>query len=169
MRPVVGVVLELIALAFILLGTAAVPSGLGRDFYLLVAQFVTAYLIHCPAHYAVGRLFGIRFRSISLGRTTLVRALPPAFKRLGRLLPILTLALERSSLPSIAKSRIKAMYLSGTIASSGSAIAFAATVTATETWLASILTWALAFAYLLFDIVFSPKSGDVMRARKVGL
>ncbi len=168
MRPVIGISLELLALACIAAIAGAVPSGSIYDIYLLVAQFLATYLIHCPAHYVVGRFAGIRFRSIRLGRTTLTRALPARFKSLGGLLLILTLSTEKSSLSGVSRPRIKAMYLAGTVASSGSAVVIAAVVALSGSLVPSVLTWALAIGYLLFDIVFSPKSGDVMRARAVG-
>ncbi len=144
------------------------PSGPFYDLYILVAQFLATYLVHCPAHFIVGRLAGIRFRGIRLGRTTLARALPPSLKGVGRLLPILTLSIDKTSLTAVPKPRIKAMYYSGTVASSGSAVVIAALVTLSGSWLPSALTWALAIGYLLFDLVFSPKSGDIMRARAFG-
>ncbi len=165
MRPAIGISLELFALACTLAIARAVPSGPVYYLYLLVAQFLATYLIHCPAHYVAGRFAGIRFRSIRIGRTTLTRALPARFKSLGRLLPILTLSTEKASLSGVSRPRIKAMYFAGTVASSGSAFFIAAAVAFSGLWVPSVLTWTLAIGYLLFDIVFSPKSGDVMRAR----
>ncbi len=168
MRPAIGISLELALLASVLALSTVLPSGPVYDLYILVAQFLTTYLIHCPAHFVVGRLAGIRFRSIRLGRTTLARALPPSLRGVGRLLPILTLSVDKTSMAAVPKPRIKAMYFSGTVASSGSAVVIAALVTLSGSWFPAALTWGLAIGYLLFDVVFSPRSGDIMRARAFG-
>ncbi len=165
MRPVLGVSLEVAVLTLAMMIAPWVPAGLVYVLYVLIAEFLATYLIHCPAHYVVGRLVGLRFSNIRLGRTTLVNALPARFKPLARFLPILTLSTDKASLTSVSKSRIRAMYLSGTIASSGSALVIAAAVTYSGAPLAATLSWVLAAGYFIFDLVFSPRSGDVMRAR----
>ncbi|MBI3841335.1 MAG: hypothetical protein HY297_05235 [Thaumarchaeota archaeon] len=165
MKPVLGISLELLALACALALSLVVPLGAVRYLYIIAAQFLATYLIHCPAHYVVGRALGIRFRSIRLGRTTLVKALPDRFKSLGRLFPILTLSTERSSLARASRLRAGAMFSSGTVASSGSAVVIAAAVSPYGDVVATLLASAFAAGYLTFDIVFSPRLGDLMRAR----
>jgi hypothetical protein len=162
------VALELAALALILGVSPLIPSGTIFVLYVLVAEFLATYLIHCPAHYVVGRLGGIRFRGIRLGRTALVNIMPARLKWLGRLIPTPTLATDRTSLVSASKSRASAMYLSGTIASSASAVVIASVVSFSGPTLQTGLAWALAIGYVLFDAIFSPKGGDIMRARAVG-
>jgi hypothetical protein len=167
MKPFLGVSAELIALAAFLSLNPVISPGPIYVLYVVAAQFVATYLVHCPAHYFVGRVAGIRFRSIRLGRTTLARALPPRFRNLARLVPIVTLLTDRSSMAGVPRSRVSAMYLSGTVASSASAIIIAAVVTPSGSWLLLIASWTVAAVYLLFDLVFSPRSGDVMRARRL--
>ena len=57
------------------------------------------------------------------------------------------------------------MFASGTVASVSSAIAIAIAATLAEPPVYAALTWAVAVGYLIFDAVFSPRSGDLMRAR----
>jgi len=109
----------------------------------------------------------VRFRELRLGRTTLARVLPNKLKGLVHRLPILTLVTDRSSLVKVSRSRLAAMYASGTIVSIASAFAIAAASTLVEQPTYFLLTWAVAIAYLVFDVVFSPKSGDLKRARAV--
>jgi hypothetical protein len=118
--------MELIVLAVALALIGLFPAGgLVSAILLLLAQALTTFLIHCPAHFAVGRLLGIRFRRISLGQATIVRAFPSSLKFLGRLLPIPYLSVDRESLKTTSPGRLKAMYLSGVVASVGSGLAFA--------------------------------------------
>lgn len=165
MRPIVGVGAELLALGSVFGVWYFIPSGPAFLIYIVVAELLATYLVHCPAHYFVGSAFGIRFTRIGLGRTTLAKALPPRFGRIAGLVPIVTLSVEKSSLVGLPVSRISAMYLSGVVASSASAVAIAAAVTVGPLWTA-VAAWLIALGYLLFDIVFSPRSGDVMRARR---
>jgi hypothetical protein len=57
------------------------------------------------------------------------------------------------------------MYASGTVASAGSTLVIATFASLVEPFTYEFLALLSALAYLVFDIVFSPKSGDLMRAR----
>jgi hypothetical protein len=160
-----GVTIELLVLAAVLAAAPVVQGGPVFALYILAVELLATYLIHCPAHYLVGRALGIRFTRIRAGRTTLARALPPRLGRLARFLPVLTLSTEKSSLASVSRPRVSIMYASGTIASCASAILVAAAVTPSGPWTLVGLSWAVAVGYLLFDLVFSPRGGDLMRAR----
>jgi len=164
---VTGALLELIALAGILLLSLWLPAGLPLGVYVLIAQLMATYLVHCPAHFVVGTAVGVRFRELRLGRTTLARALPNRLKGVASLLPVLTLVTDRGSLVRVSRRGLAAMYASGTVASTASAFAIAAACTLAERPNYYLLTWAVALAYLAFDVVFSPKSGDLKRARAV--
>jgi hypothetical protein len=165
MRPAVGVTFEVVALVILLFVSPSIPPGLPLGLYLIVTQLVATYLIHCPAHYVVGMLGGIRFRKIRPGRTTLVKVLPPRLAGLARLIPILTLSTDKVSLSKASRRKVAAMYASGTIASSCSGIIIAAAISASQPLPIVALAWLVAVGYLIFDVVFSPRSGDLMRAR----
>ena len=166
MRPVLGVLIEFTALAAIVSTGILIPGGLPYLLYVAVAELIATYLIHCPAHYVVGRVLGIRFVSMGLGMTTLAKALPPQLSRFARLLPILTLKTDKVSLSRAGKGKASAMYASGTVASVLSAFLVAAWITPGASLNLLIVAWVIALGYLAFDLVFSPRSGDLMRARK---
>ncbi len=132
---------------------------------LLLAQALTGFLVHCPAHYLVGTILGMRFRSIRVGHTSLANALPPGPRRLALLLPVLSLAADRESLRGAGPARLRAMYLSGVTASVSAGFAFAVAATMSGDFLAAFLTWAYALAYLATDAFLSPEWGDVRRAK----
>lgn len=165
MRPLTGVVLEVLALSAFLTLAPFAPRGLPFALYVVLAQLVATYLVHCPAHYFVGSATGIGFRSIHFGRTTLTRVLPKRAAGIARLLPVLFLSTERSSLARASRRRAASMYASGTVASCASAVMIALVATWAELPVYSALAWGVAAAYILFDVVFSPRSGDLMRAR----
>lgn len=166
MRPIFGILLELAALT-VLLAVASMLANLWplSILVLLLAQLLTTILIHCPAHYMVGRALGIRFRGIKLGRSTAFAALPSSLKRIGTFLVVFTLTVDRASKRTVAPSRLRAMYLAGVAGSVGGAFVFALVVSLTVNYPAAAATWLLALAYLASDVRFSPAAGDLMRAR----
>jgi hypothetical protein len=165
MKPVLGILVEVVALSAIMVGVLLIPSGLTFAFYVIIAELAATYLVHCPAHYIVGRVVGIRFRKIRFGQTTLARVLPARFAGLARLVPILTLSTDKASLAQTSKGSAAAMYASGTVASVSAAFVIAGVATATEAFLPAAVAWLVAIGYLMFDVVFSPRSGDIMKAR----
>jgi hypothetical protein len=166
MRAGAGVVAELLALACILALAAFVPGGFAFGVYVIAAELLTTYLVHCPAHYIVGAILGVRFRSISKGRTTLARALPQGIAGFARALPILTLRISEDPARRVSNGRLASMFVAGTAASCASAFVIALLATPVDTLFFAALAWAVAIGYLLFDVVFSPKSGDLARARR---
>ncbi|MDA4119368.1 MAG: hypothetical protein OK436_02160 [Thaumarchaeota archaeon] len=165
MRPVLGVLIEVAALSIVVGGVLLVPSGFFLALYVVVAELAATYLVHCPAHYIVGRVVGITFRKIRFGKTTLARVLPTRFAGLARLVPILTLSTDKASLARASKTRAAAMYASGTVASVSSAFIIAGVASITEALLPAAIAWLVAVGYLVFDVVFSPRSGDIMKAQ----
>ncbi len=165
MRPAPIITAEAISLAAVLLSSMLMPSGLPLGLYAVVAQLLATYLVHCPAHYLVGRAVGIRFRRVGFGRTTLARALPKSVSSFAKLFPILTLTVAKDSVIGVSKKNVALMYEAGTISSVSIAFAVAIVATLEESLMYASLAWAVALAYLAFDWVFSPKSGDLARAR----
>ncbi len=166
MRPVFGVALELVGLAVVV--SVAWVSANWYPFSILVlllAQALTTILIHCPAHYIVGRALGIRFKAIRLGRTSASRVLPASLKRIGSLLVVFTLSVDPDSKKRASPMSLRAMYLAGVVGSVGSAITFAYAVSQAGDLATGTVTWVFAIAYLASDVLFSPRAGDLMRAR----
>ncbi len=165
MRPIYGVSLEVGAFVLLILFRLAVPGGLLFGIYVVIAELMSTYLLHCPGHYIVGSTVGIRFRSMGLGRTTLARVLPPWAAGLAKAFPVLTLRTNKKTLAAASRTKAAAMYASGTVASVASAFVIAAVSTLVEPFTYSAVAWIVAIGYLAFDVVFSPRSGDLMRAR----
>ncbi|MDG6918132.1 MAG: hypothetical protein JRN62_01635 [Nitrososphaerota archaeon] len=166
MRPFPGVVAEVVALSVVLASARAVPAGPPFAVYIIVAQLLSTYLIHCPAHYLLGNFAGIRFGEIRFRRTSLARAFPTKARRFVGLLPTLSLSTEKPSMAQASRRGIAAMYAAGAVASMGSALLIAVAATLAEPVPYSVPAWAIALGYLLFDILFSPRSGDLMRSKR---
>jgi hypothetical protein len=153
-------------LALLIAPVGIIQPGPFLWLYIILVELASTFLIHCPAHYLVGSVLGIRFTSIGLGRTTLAKVLPRALSQVTKLIPILTLSTDKASLSGVSRRRRACMYASGTVASAGSALVIATFASLVEPFTYEFLALLSALAYLAFDIVFSPKSGDLMRARK---
>jgi hypothetical protein len=167
MKPGFGVAAELLALACILALSPLMPMGSVFGVYVIVAELLATYLVHCPAHYFTGRILGVRFLRMAYGSSTLAKALPSRLSSLAKNLPILTLKVSRDSLSRISRVRAASMYVAGAAASVTSAFIIALAATPADSLPFALLAWAVAVGYLLFDVVFSPKSGDLARARRV--
>jgi hypothetical protein len=165
MKPILGIAVELVILAVFVALIRLLQTGLFLWLFVIIVELVSTYLVHCPAHYLVGSLLGIKFRDMSIGRSTLAKALPQNLSRVSRLIPILTLSTVKSSASQVSGRRRAWMYASGTIASCASTLIFATVASLLAPIPYALLAWIIALGYLAFDVVFSPKSGDLMRAR----
>jgi hypothetical protein len=165
MKAGFGVLLEVAVLGAILGAGRLIPSGIPFAIFVVASQLAATYLTHCPAHYMVGAIVGIRFGSIRRGRTTLAKVLTGKLAGLAGVIPILTLSTVKNSLTGKSRVRVASMYAAGTFASVTSAFVIAAAATWMEAPTYAALAWAVALGYLAFDVVFSPRSGDLMKAR----
>lgn len=169
MRPIGGVIAELAGLVLVLDALLhVIPSSQFYPLIVLIVQALTTVLVHCPAHYFVGRSLGIRFSGMKLARSTLVKALPPSIKSIGSLLIVPSLAIDKESRRTASPRRMRAMYLAGVSGSVGAAITLAILVSFGGSYVAASAAWLFSLGYLISDVALSPRSGDLMRARAAG-
>jgi hypothetical protein len=133
---------------------------------VLVAWFCLWFFSHDLAHHIVGRVVGVRFRYYFLGRSAITKLSLPIASNLLRVVPVLGLKIERSSLKSVSANRARAMYASGALFSmflpwvvipAGFAVGL----------LVGILLALLTVANDVFTLYFSPRVGDLHHARMV--
>ena len=134
---------------------------------LLFSWFSFWFFIHDLTHHVVGILGGIRFQYYFLGRSAIRKLRLPLISRIMEQIPVLILKVDK---PSLAKASPKArrwMYASGALASmilplvilpSGFSIG--------PVWVGALFT-LLVLSNDLFTLYFSPKTGDLYRARIV--
>jgi hypothetical protein len=143
----------------------ALGNVLFTSLMYLVALGFPVFFPHCLAHYLVGRLTGVRFDYYSVGKSGVAKLRLPFVSVLGRMLPVLTLKVNRSSLRSVNRERVSAMFKAGAVASM--LLPFVAACASIH-HLPSTLSLTLvlvATANLLFDLYYSPKAGDFARAK----
>ncbi len=137
-----------------------------RILLLLFAWFALWFFSHDLAHHVVGTLGGIRFRYYFLGRSAIGKLKLPLLPRLMNSIPVLVLKIDPKSMAQASARARKWMHASGAI------------VSMSLPWLiipegfALGLKWGLVFVALvlgndIFTLYFSPRTGDLFRARMV--
>jgi hypothetical protein len=131
----------------------------------VIALVFLVFFPHCLAHYAVGRLMAIQFDYYRSGKSGIAKLKLPVVSSLGSKLPVLTLKVDRSSLHSADRLRAAAMFSAGAVASMVFPFIAAASSIGHLPLILSITLALIAAANLLFDLYYSPKAGDLARAR----
>ena len=134
--------------------------------FVLVAWLCFWFFSHDLAHHIVGRIVGVRFRYYFLGRSSITKLNLPIASNVLKVVPVLGLKIERSSLKSVSANRTRAMYASGALFSmflpwvvipAGFAVGL----------LVGILLALLTVANDIFTLYLSPRVGDLHHARMV--
>lgn len=134
--------------------------------FILVSWFCLWFFSHDLAHHIVGRMVGVSFRYYFLGRSAITKMSLPIAPNLLRVVPVLGLKIDKSSLNAISPNNVRAMYASGAVSSmllpwlivpTGYAISF----------LVGILLTLLTVANDVFTLCFSPQVGDLHQVRMV--
>ena len=166
-----GMVLEAFAvvLAILLLLVLRIP-WLPGPLPFLLAQGVILYCIHCPSHYAVGRMVGIKFSGLVVGRSALRKSSSRAVRLIGERAVTPVLIVDRASLARASPLRRKAMFYSGVTASTAAPflVALYASLTGDPLSTSTLIAVIVAIGYLTFNIFYSPRTGDIHRARLLG-
>ena len=133
---------------------------------LLFSWFCFWYFSHCLAHFIVGKLLGIRFLYYIIGRSSLIKLKLPIMTPLIKLIPVLGIKIDKSSLINTSRYGRSITYASGALASMLSPlIPFAYALIYTEQPI-SILLGALTIGNIIFTSYLSPKVGDLYKAKK---
>lgn len=167
MKVEFGIAFESLLVALLLAVVTTVPSGMVfAPIFFVVIQFLLTYFSHCPAHYVVGSIFGIRFRKLLLGKSALRKSSSSLLRLIGKYAFTFVLIVDKDSLARASPNGRRAMFLAGVTAST----AFPFVVTFYSLLWGSLLdgvaTTLFAISYLLFDGFYSPRAGDVYRARR---
>ena len=161
---VIEVVGIIAALSFLLLAPLLRNVLLGFLLYLIALSFLI-FFPHCLAHYVVGRLTGIRFDYYCLGKSGIGKLKLPFVRPVGGKLPVLTLKVNRGSIHSGSRLRASAMFSAGAAASMVLPFLAAAASIGQLPLTLSLILILIAAGNLLFDLYYSPRAGDLARAR----
>lgn len=166
MRPWAGVAGELVLFAALL----ATFLGARLSFPLslvgvLLIQAAASALLHCPAHYVVGRALGIEFAKIRLSPASISRSLPGPLRSIASFAVVPSLVTKKGSLRQAGPRRSWEMFMAGVAASNVAVFSIAVWSLASMDVVTAAAALAFALFYLVSDVLFSPKTGDAMRAR----
>jgi hypothetical protein len=154
----------LLAVYFMVLATDASIIYV-RFFLYLISWGCLIFFPHCLMHYLVGSVVGVRFKFYYLGRSGVSKLGLPLLGRLAECVPVFAVKADRRSLSSVTPSRRAVMFASGAVASM---ILPFIVVVASLPHLPLSLTVALlllSVANLAFDLYYSPRAGDISRAK----
>lgn len=140
-------------------------SDLPRFLSYLLSFACLVFFPHGLAHFLVGRMVGIRFRYYFLGKSGVARLHLPLISRVAAALPVLTLKVDRSSLSSVNRGRRAVMFASGAMASMLLPLIPVVVSFGELPVTQSVLLVLLAGLNVAFDLYYSPKAGDMARAR----
>jgi hypothetical protein len=133
--------------------------------FVLVAWFCLWFFSHDLAHHIVGRIVGVGFRYYFLGRSAITKLGLPIVSTV-RMVPVLGLKIDRSTLKSISPNRVRAMYAAGALSSM--LLPWVVIPTGFGVGLpVGILLVGLTVANDLFTLYFSLRVGDLHHARMV--
>ncbi len=134
---------------------------------LVFAWFCLWFFIHDLTHHIVGRLSGIRFQYYFLGRSSIRKLKLPIISSLMEHIPVLVLKIERESFKRASPGARRWMHASGAFASMVLPwIIVPSGFTVGPYWVGTLLA-LLVIGNVLFTLYFSPKTGDIHRARTV--
>lgn len=136
-----------------------------RFLLYLVAWGCLEFFPHGLAHFIVGRMVGVRFSYYFLGKSAATKLKLPFVSWIAKRLPVLTLKVHRVSLRSVSRGGRAVMFASGAAASM--ILPFIAAVASLGRLpiLFSAILLLVSAANLAFDLYFSPKVGDLSRAK----
>lgn len=162
---------NLIEIAGVLFGISlialapAVPTIPLAFLLYLMAWSCLLFFPHGLAHFIVGVLVGVRFRDYSFGRSSISKLRMGFLSVFASKLVVLTLRVDQASLRSVSPLRRSMMFSSGAVASMILPF-FAATASIGHLPSAlSTLLLLISVANFAFDLYYSPKAGDISRAK----
>ena len=161
-----GMLLEALAAALaILLLLVFRIAWLPVPLAFLAAQGVVLYCVHCPSHYVVGRIVGIKFSRIVVGRSALRKSSSRVVRLIGERAVTPVLVVDRASLAMVSRRRRRAMFYSGVTASTAAPFLIALYALLTGDQTSTLAALVVAIGYLTFNIYYSPRTGDLHRAK----
>lgn len=138
-----------------------------RIIFLLYAVFALWFFSHDLTHHIVGRLGGIKFQYYFLGRSAITKLKLPIVSRVLLQVPVMVLKIDGKSMAQASPRARRWMHTSGALASMILPwLIIPSSYTIRLVWIGYFFT-ALVIGNDLFTLYFSPRVGDIYRARNV--
>lgn len=156
-------ILGIVAAIYLIVVAPDINNVLVKLLAYLLSWACLEFFPHCLAHFAIGRLLGVRFTSYILSKSPAAKLRLPVISAAASVIPILGLKIDQSSLASVSRGARAVMFASGAAVSM---IFPFFVVVASIGRLPAILSGGLlllSVANLTLDLYYSPKAGDISR------
>lgn len=134
---------------------------------LLFAWFAFWFFSHDLTHHIVGILGGIRFQYYFLGRSAITKLKLPLISSAMERVPVLVLKLDKDSMSKASPRAKRWMHASGAISSLVLPWIIVASIFSIKPFWVGVLFTLLMLGNNIFTLYFSPKTGDIYRARMI--
>lgn len=160
---IVGLVSGLIAWQ-----AAFAPLSLSMKIILLLyAYFSLWFFPHGLTHHIIGRLGGIKFEYYFVGRSAITKLKIPVVSRVLLHVPVLILKIEKKSMSEASPRARRWMHVSGALVSMILPwLIIPSSYGIGPIWVGYFFT-IIVVGNDLFTLYFSPKTGDIYRARRI--
>ncbi len=164
-----GNLIELLGLGVSVMLILLAPSLSGNQLVSLIvygASWAGLFVFsHCIVHFLVGSLVGVKFSHYVLAPSGLSKLSLP-LTSLAKLVPIPGIRTKKASLGKASKAAKRAMFASGTIASMVVPVISPILALLRGLTLVASLLGIATLANILFTLYYSPRAGDLSRAKK---
>ena len=134
-----------------------------RFLVYLLSWACLVFFPHCLAHFAVGRLVGVRFTHYVLGKSSITKLRLPVISSVSSTIPLLTLKIDSGSLRLVSPSARTVMFASGAIVSMILPFLAVAVPIGHLPVLWSVGLFLVSVANVCLDLCYSPITGDLSR------
>ena len=155
---------NVLTLGLLALGLALTALSPGNPVIALAAWVLLGVGSHCPAHYLVGRICGISFTHYVIAPSALARMRVPLVSGLAARSLLPGLRIDKRSLRKAGRRCVYATLAAGAAASMSVpwAVTLVQLAAGDPYW---SLTAGLQVFRIVFTMYFSPRGGDLYRAR----
>lgn len=153
-----------------ILGSLLILPMLGSHVILNLILMIFSWLIlfyftHGISHYLVGKMLGIGFKEYFIGISNLVRLDIPLIRNVAPLIVTIGIRTEKESMRSTSRYRKAWMFRSGALSSMFSPFLVPVYATILGLYIEAILLYSLSAGNVLFTLYFSPRAGDLWKAK----
>jgi hypothetical protein len=138
-----------------------------RILLLFLAWFSLWFFTHDLTHHLIGKITRIKFEYYFFGRSAIRKLNLPLVSGLMEKVPVFVLKINQDSLHASSPKARRWMYASGAIASMALPWIIVPSSFMFGSYWVGVLFAVLVFGNVLFTLYFSPKTGDLYRAKMV--
>lgn len=106
-------IVDIVVAIYLIVAAPDINNVLVRFLAYLLCWACLVFFPHCLAHFAIGRLLGVRFTSYTLSKSPVAKLRLPVISAAASVIPVLGLKIDQSSLASVSRGTRAVMFASG--------------------------------------------------------